>query len=62
MDSNKRRLDVKAIPENALVVVADGGKATLLRNVGPKGELLLSEERQLTLNDFDDGPSGAGLE
>jgi protein required for attachment to host cells len=53
----------KQIPEDALVVVADGGKAILLRNVGPEGELLLSEERRLTLKDFvDDGPSGAGLE
>jgi protein required for attachment to host cells len=53
----------KHIPEDALVVVADGGKAILLRNVGPKGELLLSEERRLTPRDFvDDGPSGAGLE
>ena len=53
----------KPIPEDALIVVADGGKAILLRNVGARGELVLSEERRLTLKDFsDDGPSGAGLQ
>jgi protein required for attachment to host cells len=53
----------KAIPQDALVVVADGGKAILLRNTGTGGELALSEERRLTLKDFaNDGPSGAGLE
>jgi protein required for attachment to host cells len=53
----------KPIPEDALIVVADGGKAILLRNVGTKGEPSLNEERRLTLKDFvNDGPSGAGLE
>ncbi len=53
----------KPIPEDALVVVADGGKAILLRNVGVGHELVLNEERRLTLKDFvDDGPSGAGLQ
>jgi protein required for attachment to host cells len=53
----------KPIPEDALIVVADGGKAILLRNVGKREELVLSEERRLTLKDFvDDGPSGAGVE
>ncbi len=53
----------KQIPEDALIVVADGGKALLLRNVGARGELVLNEERKLTLKDFaDDGPSGAGVE
>ena len=51
------------VPQNALVVVADGGKAMLLRNTGTGGELALTEERRLTLKDFaNDGPSGAGLE
>jgi protein required for attachment to host cells len=51
------------IPQNALVVVADGGKAILLRNTGHGTELVLHEERRLTLKDFvDDGPSGAGLQ
>ena len=51
------------VPQNALVVVADGGKAILLRNGGTGGELVLSEERRLTLKDFaNDGPSGAGLQ
>jgi len=51
------------IPEDALIVVADGGKAMLLRNAGVRGKLVLTEERRLTLKDFvDDGPSGAGLE
>jgi protein required for attachment to host cells len=53
----------KTIPQDALVVVADGGKAILLRNTGTGGALALSEERRLTLKDFvNDGPSGAGLE
>ncbi len=53
----------KTIPQHALVVVADGGKAILLRNTGTGGDLALSEERRLTLKDFvNDGPSGAGLE
>ncbi len=50
----------KTIPENALVAVADGGKAILLRNTGKSGELSLHEERHLTLKDFaNDGPSGS---
>jgi protein required for attachment to host cells len=53
----------KDIPQDALIVVADGGKAILLRNIGTGGELALREERRLTLKDFvNDGPSGAGLE
>jgi protein required for attachment to host cells len=44
----------KQIPEDALIVVADGGKALLLRNVGARGELVLNEERKLTLKDFAD--------
>jgi protein required for attachment to host cells len=50
----------KLIPENALVVVADGAKALLLRNTGKGGAVSLREERHLTLKDFvDDGPSGS---
>ena len=50
----------KTIPQNALVAVADGGKAILLRNTGKAGEVALQEERRLTLKDFvDDGPSGS---
>ena len=53
----------KTIPAGALVVVADGGKAILLRNSGTEAEVTLGEERRLTLKDFvNDGPSGAGLE
>ncbi len=53
----------KSIPRDALVVVADGGKAILLRNASTDGALSLTEERRLTLKDFtNDGPSGAGLE
>jgi protein required for attachment to host cells len=52
-----------SVPQHALVVVADGGKAILLRNTGVNGELALREERRLTLKDFaNDGPSGAGLQ
>lgn len=48
------------IPEHALVVVADGGKAILLRNNGRGGEVALREERRLELKDFsNDGPSGS---
>ena len=50
----------KEIPRNALIAVADGGKAILLRNVGAGEALSLREERRLTPKDFvDDGPSGS---
>ncbi len=49
-----------SIPHNALVVVADGGKAILFRNTGAGGEVALKEEQHLSLKDFsNDGPSGA---
>ncbi len=49
----------KPIPQQALVVVADGGKALLLRNTGAGLTVALTEERRVTLKDFvDDGPSG----
>lgn len=50
----------ETIPHDALVVVADGQKAILLRNVGQGGEMSLREERRLTPKDLaSDGPSGA---
>jgi protein required for attachment to host cells len=48
------------IPHNALIVVADGGGAKLLRNAGKPGAISLREERQLTPTNLDDdGPSGS---
>lgn len=50
----------RTIPSHALVVVADGGKAILLRNTGAGGELSLREERRLSPRDLlKDGPSGS---
>ena len=50
----------KAIPKDALIVVADGRKAILLRNHGAGGEVSLTEERRLSPKDLqDDGPSGS---
>lgn len=50
----------KHIPQNALVVVADGGGATLFRNTAASGDVSLKEEQKLSLKDFsNDGPSGA---
>ncbi|MBI0537696.1 host attachment protein [Roseomonas sp. KE2513] len=49
-----------SIPNKALVLVADGGKAILFRNTGHGGDVTLHEERRLTLSDFsNDGPSGS---
>lgn len=51
---------LKTVPHDALVVVADGQKAILLRNVGQGGEISLREEQRLTPKDLEsDGPSGA---
>lgn len=48
------------IPNKALILVADGAKAILFRNVGQGSEVTLREERRLTLSDFsNDGPSGS---
>ncbi|ABE39336.1 host attachment family protein [Rhodopseudomonas pseudopalustris] len=48
------------IPHNALIVVADGGGAILLRNAGKPGAISLREERRLEPNNLDnDGPSGS---
>ncbi len=50
----------RAIPKNALIVVADGRKAILLRNQGAGGEVSLNEERRLSPKDLkDDGLSGS---
>ena len=50
----------KTIPNNAFIVVADGQKAIVLRNVGSGGEVSLRDVRRLTPKDLSgDGPSGA---
>lgn len=52
--------DVVSIPQNTLVVVADGHQAILLRSHGVKEALKLTEERRLTPKNLaDDGPSGS---
>lgn len=52
--------DTVAIPENSLVVVADGHRATLFRSHGGGDELSLVEERRLTPKDLaEEGPSGS---
>ena len=48
------------IPDQALVVVADGGKATLLRRTGSGEGVTLREERHLTPKHLSEqGPSGS---
>lgn len=48
------------LPQNALVVTADGHRAILLRNQGAEGALELRLERRLEpQNLMDDGPSGS---
>ncbi len=49
----------KIVPANALVVVADGGKAILFRNTGTGSELQLKEERRVEPSTLTQGPSGA---
>ena len=50
----------KAIPNNALVVVADGRKAIMFRNEGAGADVSFREELRLSPKDLlDDGPSGA---
>jgi len=49
----------ESIPQNALVVVADGGKAILFRNEGQGGELSLREEQRLEPATMTQGPSGS---
>jgi protein required for attachment to host cells len=48
------------IPPNALVVVADGGKAILFRRTGAGADVTLREERKLTPDTIrEQGPSGS---
>ncbi|MCP9626267.1 host attachment family protein [Rhodopseudomonas palustris] len=48
------------IPHNALIVVADGRGALLLRNTGKPAQVTLRQERKLEpVNLEDDGPSGS---
>lgn len=48
------------IPHNALIVVADGGKAILFRNDDSSGGLSLKEVQRLTPKHLqDEGPSGS---
>ena len=47
------------IPHNALILVADGAKALLLRNTGHNGEITLREEERLTPDPNAQGPSGS---
>ena len=50
----------KQIPTDALVVVADGGKAVLLRNKAHGDGVDLHEERRVTPHDLAaEGPSGS---
>ena len=49
----------KSVPANALVVVADGGKAILFRNTGTGSELALKEERRVEPATLTQGPSGS---
>lgn len=46
------------IPHNALIVVADGGGALLLRNAGKPGRVMLRQERKIEPDPFDNGPAG----
>lgn len=53
----------KTMPNNSLVLVADGRKAILFRNEGAGSEVALREERRLSpTNLLDDGPSGSRSE
>jgi len=48
------------IPTNALLLVADGHKAILLRNHGASGDVSLREEQRLEPKDLaNEGPSGS---
>ena len=47
------------IPPNALILVADGAKAILLRNTGHGGTLSLREEARLTPDSTLQSPSGS---
>jgi protein required for attachment to host cells len=48
------------IPSNALILVADGAKAMVLRNIAPTGaELELRDEGRIEPNSSAQGPSGS---
>lgn len=48
------------IPADAMVVVADGERARIFRNVGSEHALSLKQQEQVTPKDIeDDGPSGS---
>ncbi len=50
----------QSIPENSLILVADGRKGIFFRSHGKIDDLSLSEERRLSPKDLlDDGPSGS---
>lgn len=52
--------DTVSIPQQSLVVVADGHQAILFRSNGLKDDLSLVEERRLTPKDLaEEGPSGS---
>lgn len=52
--------DVVSIPQQTLVVVADGHQAILFRSHGVKDALSLSEEKRITPKSLaDEGPSGS---
>lgn len=48
----------KPVPAQALVVVADGGRAILFRNTGTGGAVSLREERRVEPGNVTQGPSG----
>jgi len=52
--------EIVSIPQQSLVVVADGRQAILLRSHGVKDALTLTEERRLTPQNLaSEGPSGS---
>lgn len=52
--------EIVSIPQQTLIVVADGHQAILLRSHGLKDALSLTEERRVTPHDLaNEGPSGA---
>lgn len=52
-------MNIPSLPENTLVIVADGGGARLLRNVGTAANLTLRQESVLSPQNLDDdGPAG----
>jgi len=52
--------EIVTVPQQSLVVVADGHQAILLRTQGVKDSMSLSEEQRLTpMNLAEEGPSGS---